>query len=221
MSKSFLGVAVSGVALIVALGSGVRAQQGQGPAAPPRNPTPANMPLPTLQDMFVRFPLPPGQQAYANIDGRHLHEYVVEQAGIARKYRDAGHPKFWGRIIGTSADAEDVAWMIARFKAAGLSDVRGQPYDLVPQWFPQSWEVTVTGHGMTIRLDSAQPDYGAAATPAEGVDLDAVYVARSCSRRPRSRSTRCLPLSASPTATRCGCGVRRRGCTGGAAGRCS
>jgi hypothetical protein len=124
MSKSFLGVAVSGVALIVALGGGVGAQQGQGPAAPPRNPTPANMPLATLQDMFVRFPLPPGQQAYANIDGRRLHEYVVEQAGISRKYRDAGHPKFWGRIIGTSADAEDVAWMIARFKAAGLSDVR-------------------------------------------------------------------------------------------------
>jgi hypothetical protein len=177
MRRSLVGMGVLGVAiLIVALGGGMLAQQGQGPASPPRNPTPADMSLATLQDMFVRFPLPPGQEAYAGIDGRHMHQFVVEQANIARKYRDAGHPKFWGRITGTSADAEDVEWMIARFKAAGLSDVRSQPYDLVPQWFPQSWDVTVTGSGKTISLESAQPDYVAAGTSAEGMDLDAVYV---------------------------------------------
>ena len=36
-----------------------------------------------------------------------------------------------------------------------------------------------------------------------------------------TRSPRSSPPSASPTATRCGCSGRRRGCTGGAAGRCS
>ena len=177
MPKSVVGVAVVDVAvLVMMLGGGVGAQPGQGPAAPARNPTPANMPLATLQDMFVRFPLPPGQEAYANIDGKRMHQYVVEQANISRKYRDAGHAKFWGRIIGTSADAEDVEWMMAQFKAAGLSDVRSQSYDLVPQWFPQSWEVTVTGNGKTVSLESAQPDYGAVGTLAEGLDLDAVYV---------------------------------------------
>ena len=134
------------------------------------------MPLETLQDMFVQFPLPPGQQAYANIDGRHLHQYVVEQANIARKYRDAGRPKFWGRIIGTSADAADVEWMVAKFKAAGLADVHSQPYDLVPQWFPQSWEVAINGNVKTISLESAQPDYGAVGTPGEGMHLEAAYV---------------------------------------------
>jgi hypothetical protein len=134
------------------------------------------MPLETLQNMFIRFPLPPGQEAYADIDGQHLHRYVVDQAAISRRYRDAGHPKFWGRIIGTSADLEDVAWMTERFKAAGLGDVRTQPYDLVPQWFPQSWSVTISGGGRTITLDSAQPDYGAVATPRDGTDLEAVYV---------------------------------------------
>ena len=39
--------------------------------------------------------------------------------------------------------------MLAKFKAAGLTDVRIQPLDLVPQWFPQSWEVTMTGGGKT------------------------------------------------------------------------
>ena len=46
----------------------------------------------------------------------------------------------------------------------------------MPQWFPQSWDVTVTGNGKTISLESAQPDYGAAGTSAGGLDLDAVYV---------------------------------------------
>jgi hypothetical protein len=151
------------------------AQQGQGPSAPPRNPSPANMPLASLEDMFIRFPLPPGQDAYAVIDGRRLHQYVVEQANISRRYRDAGHPRFWGRIIGTSADAEDAEWMIAKFKTAGLSDVHAQTFDLVPQWFPEAWDVSVAAGGKTISLESAQPDYGAAGTSAEGLDLEAMY----------------------------------------------
>ena len=179
MRKRLMSLAALGATLgVMAIGGGAVVAQRvqQPPAAPPRNPTPANMPLKTLEDMFIRVPLPPGQDAYANIDGKRMHQYVVDQANISRKYRDAGHPKFWGRIIGTSADAEDIDWMIAKFKAAGLTDVRTQPFDLVPQWFPQSWEVTVTGAGKSITLESAQPDYGAAATPPAGLDLDVVYV---------------------------------------------
>jgi len=176
MKFSHAAVLAAALAALTAGARTIAAQQGQGPASPPRSPSPANLSLATLQEMFVRFPLPPGQDAYANIDGRHLHQYVVEQANISRRYRDAGHPKFWGRIIGTSADAEDVDWMLARFKAAGLADVRSQSYDLVPQWFPQSWDVTVAGNGKTISLESAQPDYGAVGTSSEGMDLEAVYV---------------------------------------------
>lgn len=178
MRRRILGLTGLGATLVVMMlgAHATLAQQAQPPAAPPRIPSPANMPLATLEDMFIRFPLPPGQDAYADIDGKRMHRDVVEQANIARRYRDAGHPKFWGRIIGTSADAEDADWMMARFKAAGLSDVRRQPFDLVPQWFPQSWDVIVTGAGKTISLESAQPDYLAAGTSPEGMDLEAVYV---------------------------------------------
>ena len=31
-----------------------------------------------------------------------------EQAEIAERYRDHGHPQFWGRIIGTEADQAEV-----------------------------------------------------------------------------------------------------------------
>jgi hypothetical protein len=128
-----------------------------------------------LDDALLEWPLPPGGQAYAKIDGRHLHQYVVEQAAISRRYRDQGHPKFWGRIIGTSADAESAAWLAAKFTSLGLSDVRIQSLDLSPQWFPQNWHVTVTGGGKTLTLESAQPDYRAAALPPGGIDVEAVY----------------------------------------------
>ena len=156
----------------------VRAQGGQvqGPAAPPRHSSPSGMSQATLDEMLIRFPLPAGQEAYLGIDGRRMHQYVIEQANIARKYRDQGHPKFWGRIIGTSADAEAADWLMAKFKAAGLTDVRLQPLDLVPQWFPRTWEVTLNGGGKTLALESAQPNYGTVATSPEGLELDAVYV---------------------------------------------
>ena len=129
----------------------------------------------TLEDALLRWPLPPGEQRYAAIDGKRMHRDVVEQAAISRRYRDQGHPKFWGRITGTSSDAESADWLAGKFKAAGLSDVRIQPLDLEPQWMPQQWEVVVSGGGKTIRVESAQPHYGAAGLPAGGIDVEAVY----------------------------------------------
>ena len=158
------------------------AQQGQGPAAPPRHPSPSGMSQATLDEMLIRFPLPAGQEAYADIDGRRMHQYVIEQANIARRYRDQGHPKFWGRIIGTSADAEAGDWMMAKFKAAGLTDVRIQPLDLVPQWFPQNMGGHARGGGKTMALESAQPNYGTVGNVSGGPG------ARSGLCRPRQRS---------------------------------
>ena len=40
---------------------------------------------------------------------------------------------------------------------------------------PQTWEAVITGGGKTIRIESAQPFYGANALPAGGIDVEAVY----------------------------------------------
>jgi hypothetical protein len=61
------------------------------------------VPQATLDEMLIRFPLPQGQEAYADIDGRKMHKDVIEQTNMARRYRDQGHPKLWGRIIGSSS----------------------------------------------------------------------------------------------------------------------
>src|SRR5215213_4514383 len=175
MRKTMIrGVVLAAAAAVIgAAGHTTQAQTASSAAAPPT--TLLAAPSGKLDDALLEWPLPAGEQAYGRIDGRHLHQLVEEQAAISRRYRDQGHPKFWGRIIGTSADAENAAWLADKLKSLGLSDVRIQPLDLSPQWFPQAWQVTVTGGGKTLTLESTQPDYRAAAFPAGGIDVEAVY----------------------------------------------
>ena len=134
-----------------------------------------------LATLLAQPAVPHGQasgpaNAYASIDGAHLKGYVDELTAMSRRYRDQGHPQFWGRIIGTEADAENARWLLDKFKAAGLSDVRAQSFDLPPQWMPHSWKVSAAGGGQTLSLASAQPTYQGVATPAGGLDLEAVDV---------------------------------------------
>ena len=153
-----------------------RGSARQAPAAPQPSAVTARADLyPRLDDAFLRWPLPAGAERYAAIDGKRMHRDVVEQVLISRRYRDNVHPKFWGRITGASSDHESAEWLAAKFKNAGLSGVRIQPLDLEPQWMPQTWSAVVTGAGKTVRLESAQPFYGANALPAGGVDVEAVY----------------------------------------------
>jgi len=164
------------VLLLVAFGA-VTLAIGQQSSTPVRLPAPEPAAaVYALDDAFLRWPLPASGQAYADIDGRRLHRYVVDQAAIARRYRDQGHPQFWGRITGTSADAESADWLAAHFKRIGLTGVRVQPIDLPPQWMPQSWTITATSGGTRLPIDrSAAPAYGSPGTPADGLDLEAVW----------------------------------------------
>jgi Peptidase family M28 len=138
----------------------------------PQGPTEA----PHLRKAEVGWRLAPSEERYGSIDGVHLKQYVNEITAIARRYRDSGHPQYWGRITGTDADTENARWMMNRFTQIGLSDVHEQFFDLPPQWMPQSWKVEVSANGRTVSVDTAQPTYLAVGTPAGGVNLEAVYV---------------------------------------------
>jgi hypothetical protein len=113
-------------------------------------------------------------QKYAAIDGDHLIEFVKDQTAISRRYRDNGHPQYWGRITGTDADAENAEWMMKKLKAMGLEEVHEQMFDLQPQWVPQSWEAVVSLNGKSIPLNSAQPTFLSKGTNGT-VELEAVY----------------------------------------------
>jgi len=166
--------AFCGLAVFTASGQHGSAQQPSA-ASQAGAVTPRSEIYPQLDDAFLRWPLPAGAERYRTIDGKRMHKDVVEQTQISRRYRDAGHPQFWGRITGTSSDAESAQWLAAKFTAAGLADVKIQPLDLEPQWMPQTWDAVITGGGKTVRIESAQPFYGANALPTGGVDVDAVY----------------------------------------------
>jgi len=149
------------------------AGQTAPPAARGRGAPPT--PVFTLGDNFLTWRLLPDEHAYAAIDGAHLLQYVGDLSAISRRYRDAGHSQFWGRIIGSAADQDSAQWLMAKMKAIGLTDVHEDPIDLAPQWFPQSWELTATGGGKTLRLETAQPAYTTPGTSDAGVDLEVVY----------------------------------------------
>ena len=131
-------------AMICALAAAVLATAQEQPKPRPSAQIPA-APLYKLDDAFLEWTLAPADKAYAAIDGHHIHQYVEDLTAISRKYRDSGHPQFWGRIIGTQADADTAQWMVDKFKKFGLSDVHIQPFDLPAQWMPQSWEITAAG----------------------------------------------------------------------------
>ena len=150
------------------------AASAQTPAA--RAPQEPMKPLYVLEDAYVNGRLPAADQAYASIDGRHLKQYVIDQAAISRSYRDHGHPQFWGRISGTSADAENAKWLENIFQKIGLADVHQQTFDLPEQWLPSSWSIVASAGGKTLDLTSAQPAHKTPGTSAEGLDLEAVDV---------------------------------------------
>lgn len=134
-------------------------------------------PLYALEDSYLRWRLLPSEQAYLSIDGKHLKQYVEDLTAISRRYRDRGHPQFWGRITGTEADAENARWLLEQFRKIGLADVHEQSLDLPPQWMPASWAVTASAGGKTVSLESAQPTSTSPGTPQGGLDLEAVDVA--------------------------------------------
>ena len=122
-------------------------------------------PLYVLEDSYLRWRLRPAEQAYLSIDGKHLKHYVEDLTAISRRYRDNGHPQFWGRIAGTEADAENAQWLLDRFRKIGLSDVREQSLDLPPQWMPASWSVAASAGGKTVALETAYPTSTTPGTP--------------------------------------------------------
>jgi hypothetical protein len=162
------------LACVVLAGAALLAQNADGTRV--RAPGAAPAESPHTRGSEVGWRLAPADEKYAAIDGAHLKGYVSQLTAIARRYRDNGHPQFWGRIIGTSADAENAEWLMDKLRRAGLSDVHEQTFDLPPQWMPRSWSVTLSANGKTVSVDTAQPTYQAVGTPPDGLDLEAVWV---------------------------------------------
>jgi hypothetical protein len=156
------------LAHILPPGGSVRAQQF--PAKPPVTLHPHD-----LDASYIRMPLPPSEQQYGRIDGDHLRQIVDEIAGVSRKSRDDGD-LMWGRVAGTKYDDMVEGLVESKFRALGLSNVHRQYFDLPSQWFPTKLDFAATGAGKTVRFASIRPTLPSPATPAAGIDAEAVWV---------------------------------------------
>src|SRR5690349_18097228 len=79
-----------------------RAQTQASAPTPAATPSAASKaPYRPLDDEYLEWPLPPTDKQYGAIDGRKLKKYDAEIVAIGERYRDHGHPQFWGRITGT------------------------------------------------------------------------------------------------------------------------
>jgi hypothetical protein len=126
---------------------------------------------------YLHWPVPAGSAKYGAIDGKRLWRYVAEQAEIARHYRDDGHPQFWGRLAGTSADVADAQWLLNKYRQIGLTDTRLQTVNFFnPQWSASSWTASANTADKTVQLSSAEPAYGSPGTEGKELDLPIVYV---------------------------------------------
>src|SRR5262245_2711719 len=125
---------------------------------------------------FLQWPLPATGKAYGTIDGARLWQDVKQHGDIAERYRQQGHPQFWGIIAGTSGDADEAQWLLGRYKQIGLTETHIQTVAFFhPQWAPASWEVVATGNGQSTALTSAQPAYATTSTNGKSLDVPVVY----------------------------------------------
>jgi Peptidase family M28 len=126
-------------------------------------------------EAYPRFPLPPGNAAYAHVDGLKMKAVVDEITAFSRKSRDDGN-QYWGRIPGTPYDRMTEDWVMQQFKSIGLADVRRQEVDMKPLWYPESWKAEVTLGGTTTALKSSFPINDTVGTPASGITAPAIWV---------------------------------------------
>ena len=126
-------------------------------------------------DAYPRFPLPPGNEAYAHVDGLKMKEVVDQITAISRKSRDDGN-QYWGRIPSTPYDRMTQDWVIDQFQKIGLKDVRRQDLEMKQLWYPESWKAEFTIAGKTMALKTTFPINETVGTPPAGISAQAVWV---------------------------------------------
>ena len=165
------------VAAIVALSSGLAAQERPAPPASPKPwfglalpPRAGGAPAVRVGSRDPRpVTLPPGEVPSPDFNGAAIKADVATIVGFAhqsRVEREVGAGQMWGRISGFSSSDRTVAWAADQFRKAGISEVVTQPIAQDPKselWLPRSWQVRLLadpafGPGSSdIVLESALP----------------------------------------------------------------
>lgn len=182
-SRILVGVAMT--AAVLSQTTVARGEQQTPPPAPitegrltdpaPNLPRGAYLPPNWLaDDQFMRWPYPAGDALYNDLDGFRIKKMTGEITAISLKSRADGN-QYWGRIAGTPYEVMSNEWVAAQFRRIGLEQVRIQEFDMPPQWFPTSWDVTAQGGGTSVSVGTAFPLFNSVGTNGT-VTLDPIWI---------------------------------------------
>ncbi len=131
--------------------------------------------------------VPPGEDAFTALTGDALRAdlgAIVQFSRASRESREIGSGQFWGRITGFPSGHDTVSWAAGQFEAAGIDDVRRQPFDQTAGaefWLPLSWEMRLLGESAfgpgtkDLVLTTAMP-LAPSDVPPEGLEAPLVHV---------------------------------------------
>ena len=120
------------------------------------------------------YPLKPGQEAYADVDGYRIKENIKKLTAFSLMSLDDGE-LYWGRIPGTKYHQLGMDFMASEYGKLGL-EVRRQPVDLPPLWYPTALTASYTSGGRSGKLLTMFPIDGTKPTPPSGITAEAVWV---------------------------------------------
>jgi hypothetical protein len=126
-------------------------------------------------DAYLRWPLPPGEEAYGDVDGLKMKQQIPEITAISRKSRDDGN-QFWGRIAGTLYDRMIQDWVAQQFREIGLEQVRRQEIDMSPLWYPNSWEASFVAGDTATPLKTVFPITDTVGTAGNTIEAQAIWL---------------------------------------------
>jgi len=86
------------------------------------------------------YPLKPGQEAYADVDGYRIKDELKKFTAISLQSLDEGN-QYWGRIAGTKYDHETTELIAHEYEKLGLT-VKRIPYNEPRLWYPTHWEAS-------------------------------------------------------------------------------
>jgi hypothetical protein len=125
-------------------------------------------------DQYPYWPLTAEQRQYASISGDRMKRQVIDLAGVALRYRDAGH-KWWGRLPGTTGDKETVAYYSKVFESLGMK-VEHFPYTIPNEWRATDWSLSYhAADGSVIELATAFPVHFTKPAP-QAITAEAIWV---------------------------------------------
>ncbi len=126
-------------------------------------------------EAYLPAPQPESARAYQDISGAKMKALVEDIVAISLRSHDDGN-RYWGRIAGTKYEAMTADLLEAKFRKLGLTDIHRPEFQLPPQWVPSDWDLTASNGSKTLKFSSLVPALGSASTPADGVEMEPVWV---------------------------------------------